>query len=172
SVSAQGYGDEVTFDFRAGKTGYRVVKPYYGIEFLKILSELSTPNNPIQNMKIFSHSYPRGLIMSDWSGFYDMPGPYDNNKAAYLHNLKEFTVNGKILFAPNSEIIMFGCNLANNGFTREFSVITGGTVIASHSGVMPEIAGNRETGIFISPTYWVKYTHGNMTILGKRIRAW
>lgn len=172
SVAAQGYGDEATFDYRAKKTGYKVIKPYDGIEFLEMLSEISTTNNHIINMKIFSHSYPRGIIMTDWSGFYDSPGPYDTARAAYLNDLKELIEAKKILFAVNSEIVMFGCNLANNGFSQKLSEITGGTVIASHSGVSPEILGNEETGIFISSTYWVKYTNGNMTILGKRIRAW
>lgn len=149
-----------------------MIKPFDGIEFLEMLSDISTPNNHILNMKIFSHSYPRGIIMTDWSGFYDSTGPYDKARAAYLEGLKELIETRKILFAVNSQIVMYGCNLANNGFSRRLSEITGGTVIASHSGVSPEIVGNKETGVFISSTYWVKYTNGNMAILGKRIRAW
>jgi hypothetical protein len=174
AVSAQGYGDEITFDFRAGKTGYSVIKPADGIEFLELLAAFSNKNHQILNMKIFSHSYPRGIIMTNWSGFYYSPGPNDTNRAAYLIDLAEFIEKGNISFAPNSQIVMFGCNLANGDFSRKLSEITGGTVIASYAGVSPEIKANKETGVFISAGRWVKYYNGQVAVydMGKRIRAW
>lgn len=172
SVSAQGYGAEPAFDYRAEKTGYIVIKPSTGIEFLELLSHFSHNFSAISIIKIFSHSYERGIIMTNWSGFYDKPGPEDTKEAAYISNLIEYINTGKIIFTPNPQIIMFGCNLGGS-FSRELSAAIGGTVIASEGGSYPEIAGNQETGVFISTSHWSVYKNGSYTYsAGKRFHAW
>lgn len=80
AVSAQGYGDEGAFDYRAEMTGHIIIKPSTGQEFLDMLADLSKSRGPIFLMKVFSHSYTRGIIMTNWSGFYDEPGPEDTKK--------------------------------------------------------------------------------------------
>jgi hypothetical protein len=172
AVSAQGYGAEAAFDYRAERTGHIVIKPSTGQEFLNILADLSQNRGPISLIKIFSHSYPRGIIMTNWSGFYDEPGPSDTKRAAYVSDLAARIQKGDILFAGGSQILLFGCDLAGN-FSIKLSAATGGTVIASSGGTYPEIAGGRETGIFISTDRWEVYTAGSFSYsAGKRLRAW
>ncbi|WP_422443633.1 hypothetical protein [Thermoanaerobacterium sp. DL9XJH110] len=172
AVSAQGYGNEAAFDYRAERTGHIVIKPRDGREFLNLLSELSRSRGLIHIVKIFSHSYPRGIIMTNWSGFYDEPGPHDTNRAAYVGNLAARIQKGEIIFSVDSQILMFGCNLAGN-FSKKLSAATGGTVIASAGGTYPEIRGGLETGVFISTSRWEAYKNGSFAYsAGKRLRAW
>ncbi|RKL63374.1 hypothetical protein DXT63_06265 [Thermoanaerobacteraceae bacterium SP2] len=172
AVSAQGYGAEAAFDYRAEMTGHTVIKPSSGQEFLEMLSELCKKGGAIYIIKVFSHSYPRGLIMTNWSGFYDEPGPSDTKRAAYVSDLAARIQKGDILFAGGSQILLFGCDLAGN-FSIKLSAATGGSVIASTGGTYPEIAGGRETGIFISTDRWEVYTAGSFSYsAGNRLRAW
>lgn len=171
SASAQGYGNEAAFDYRAEMTGHLIIKPSTGVELLEMLSNLST-NGAIYLLKIFSHTYARGIIMSNWSGFYDEPGPEDTKRARYISDLSEMISQGKIVFAPNSQILIFGCNTSGK-FSQELSAATGGTVIASAGGTYPEIWGNKETGVFISTGQWIAYKNGLYAYsVGKRLRAW
>lgn len=169
AVSAHGYGDEGAFDHRASRTGYTVLKPTTGKELLRMLSG----RGPINNLKIFSHSYPRGVILSNWSGFYYSPGPSDNDLAAYLEDLRAEILAGRIRFANGSVVAMYGCNLANEDYARKFSEVTGGTVVAARAGVHPQIAGGRETGVFISADRWQKFVAGRFAgDLGRHYRGW
>ncbi|HHW03804.1 MAG TPA: hypothetical protein GXX35_13530 [Thermoanaerobacterales bacterium] len=172
AVSAQGYGAEAAFDYRAQKTGHIVIKPSSGQEFLNMLAELSQTRGPISLIKVFSHSYPRGIIMTNWSGFYDEPGPNDTKKAAYVSDLSYHIKNGNIRFSGNSQILLFGCDLGGN-FSVRLSAATGGIVVASSGGTYPEIAGGRETGVFITTDQWEVYKAGSYSYsAGKRLRAW
>lgn len=172
SVSAQGYGNEAAFDYRAEMTGHIIIKPSTGIELLDMFANISTKVGAISVVKIFSHTYERGIIMSNWSGFYDKPGPEDTKRAKYIADLSEKILQGKIIFAPNPQIIIFGCNTAGK-FSQELSAAIGGTVIASAGGTYPEIWGNKETGVFISTGQWLVYKNGNFAYsAGKRFRAW
>lgn len=172
AVSLQGYGHEGAFDHRAEQTGFTVLKPYTGQEFLNLLTHISKNSGPIQNMKIFGHSYERGLIMTNWSGFYDEPGPDDTKRAAYISDLGARINQGDIKFMTNSQISMFGCNLAGI-FSEKLSATTGGTVIAPAGKSYPEIYGNRETGVFFATSHWSVYKNGVYVYsLGKRHRAW
>ncbi|MCG0274785.1 MAG: hypothetical protein L5655_01300 [Thermosediminibacteraceae bacterium] len=172
AVSAHGYGHEGAFDYRAFKTGHIVIKPKNGKEFLKMLSDISKTNGPIYLMKVFSHSYPRGIIMTNWSGFYDEPGPNDTPKAAYISDMVELINKREILFSSNPQIMLFGCNLAGN-FAEKLSAAVSGTVIAPRGDSYPEIRGNQETGIFIAVTQWEVYIKGRYAYsAGKRLRAW
>lgn len=172
AISAQGYGTEAAFDYRAEMTGHIVIKPSNGQEFLNMLAEFSQNQGVIYLLKVFSHSYPRGIIMSNWSGFYDEPGPNDTKKAAYVSDLSARIQKGDIRFAGGSQILLFGCDLAGN-FSIKLSAATGGTVIASSGGTYPEIAGGRETGVFITTDQWQVYTAGSYSYsAGKRLRAW
>lgn len=172
AVSAQGYGAEAAFDHRAEMTGHIIIKPSSGQEFLNMLAGLSQSRGPISLIKVFSHSYPRGIIMTNWSGFYDEPGPEDTKRAAYIADLSVQIQKGNILFASGSHILLFGCDLAGN-FSIKLSAATGGSVIASSGGTYPEIAGGRETGVFITTDQWEVYTAGNYAYsAGKRLRAW
>lgn len=169
AVSGHGYGDEGAFDHRAARTGYTVLKPTTGKELLHLLSG----RGPIRNLKIFSHSYPRGVILSNWSGFYDAPGPSDNGLAAYLDDLGAEIRAGRIRFTPGAVVALYGCNLANEDYTRRFSAVTGGAVIAARGGVYPQIAGGRETGVFISTDRWQKFTAGHLAAdLGTHYHGW
>jgi hypothetical protein len=126
----------------------------------------------IHTIKIFSHSYRRGIIMTNWSGFYDEPGPEDTKMAAYVQDMLVHVQSKKIIFTNNSQILMFGCNLAGV-FSEKLSSATTGTVIASDGGTYPEIRGNRETGVFISTSDWKVYKNGVYAYsAGKRLRAW
>lgn len=169
AVSCHGYGDEGAFDHRASRTRYRVLQPTTGKELLALLAQHGT----ILNLKIFSHSYPRGVILSNWSGFYHSPGPSDNELAAYLDELGAEIRAGRIRFAFGSVVALYGCNLANEDYARKFSEVTGGTVIASQAGVHPQIAGGRETGFFISGGSWEKFVAGRFAgRIGKHYRGW
>ena len=172
AVSAQGYGSEGAFDHRAEMTHHTIIKPKDGKEFLERLSELTSNISILQTVKIFSHSYRRGIIMTNWSGFYDKPGPDDTKRAAYIQDMSNYIKSKKIIFTNNSQILMFGCNLAGN-FSVWLSSATSGTVVASDGGTYPEIHGNRETGVFISTSDWKVYKNGVFTYsAGKRLRAW
>jgi len=171
AVSAQGYGDEGAFDYRAEMTGHMVIKPSTGQEFLDMLAELSQKFGPIFLMKVFSHSYHRGIIMTNWSGFYDEPGPEDTKRAAYLKDLSDRIQRGDIRFTPDSQILLFGCDLGT--FSQKLSAVTGGTVVGSDGGTYPEIWGNRETGVFLSTDDWLVFKNGTLAYrAGKRYRAW
>jgi len=171
AVSAQGYGDEAAFDYRAEMTGHTIIKPSTGQEFLEMLADLTKTRGPIFLMKVFSHSYPRGIIMSNWSGFYDEPGPQDTKKAAYLSDLADRIQKGIIRFTPDSQILLFGCDLGT--FSRKLSAVTGGTVVGSDGGTYPEIWGNRETGVFLTTDSWLVFKNGSLAYsAGKRYRAW
>jgi len=171
AVSAQGYGDEGAFDYRAEMTGHIIIKPSTGQEFLDMLADLSKSRGPIFLMKVFSHSYTRGIIMTNWSGFYDEPGPEDTKKAAYLRDLADRIQEGNIRFAPDSQILLFGCDLG--AFSQKLSAVTGGTVVGSDGGTYPEIWGNRETGVFLTTDDWLVYKNGSFAYsAGKRNRAW
>jgi len=172
AVSAQGYGAEAAFDYRAEMTRHTVIKPATGQEFLKMLAELSQTVGPISLIKIFSHSYERGIIMTNWSGFYDEPGPSDTKMAAYVSDLAAWIQKGDIRFAGGSQILLFGCNLTGN-FSMKLSAATAGSVIASDGGTYPEIAGGRETGVFITTDLWKVYIAGSYShSAGKRLQAW
>jgi hypothetical protein len=172
AVSAQGYGSEGAFDYRAEMTGHIVIKTHDGVQFLNQLSDISGNLGDIQTIKIFSHSYPRGIIMTNWSGFYDEPGPSDTERAAYVKDLADLIKSRSIIFSYNSQILMFGCNLSGK-FSEMLSGATSGTVIASAGGTYPEIVGNRETGVFISTSDWKVYRNGIFAYnAGKRLRAW
>ena len=169
AVSCHGYGDEGAFDHSASRTRYTVLKPTTGKELLGLLAQ----HGAIRNLKIFSHSYPRGIILSNWSGFYYSPGASDNEFAAYLDDLATEKAAGRIRFAGGSVIALYGCNLAAEDFARRFSEITGGTVVAAWAGVHPQIAGGRETGVFISAVNWEQYVAGRPAgSLGKHYRGW
>ena len=171
SASAQGYGDEGAFDHRAEMTGHIIIKPSTGQEFLDMLADLSQSRGPIYLLKIFSHSYPRGIIMTNWSGFYDERGKEDTKRAAYLSDLADRIQKGDIKFAPDSQILLFGCDLGS--FSQKLSAITGGTVIGSDGGTYPEIWGNRETGVFLTTDDWLVYRNGSFAYsAGKRLQAW
>jgi len=171
AVSSQGYGDEGAFDYRAEMTGHTIIKPSTGQEFLDMLADLSRNLGPISLMKVFSHSYYRGIIMTNWSGFYDEPGPQDTKRAAYLRDLADRIKKGDIRFTPNSQIILFGCELGE--FSQKLSAVTGGTVVGSDGGTYPEIWGNRETGVFLSTDDWLVFQNGSLAYrAGKRYRAW
>ena len=172
AVSGQGYGDEGAFDYRAEMTGYIVIKPRDGKEFLNMLAELSRTRGPLNIIKVFSHSYKRGIIMTNWSGFYDERGPEDTDRAAYVSDLATLVQNGEIVFTPNPQILLFGCNQDGN-FSEKLSAAIKGTVIASKGGSYPEIRGNRETGVFISTIRWEVYRNGAFShSAGTRLRAW
>lgn len=169
AVSGHGYGDEGAFDYRAQRTGYTVLKPTIGKELLQMLAG----QGPIQNLKIFSHSYPRGVILSNWSGFYDAPGPSDNHLAAYLDDLGALVRAGRVGFTPGAVIALYGCNLANEDYTRRLSAVTGVTAIAARGGVYPQIASGRETGVFVTTDRWQKFVAGNFAgDLGKNYHGW
>ncbi|NLZ53648.1 MAG: DUF4347 domain-containing protein [Thermoanaerobacteraceae bacterium] len=171
AVSAQGYGDEGAFDHRAEMTGHIIIKPSTGQEFLDMLADLSQNRGSIFFMKIFSHSYHRGIIMSNWSGFYDERGPQDTKKAAYLSDLADRIQRGVIKFTADSQILLFGCDLG--AFSQKLSAVTGGTVVGSDGGTYPEIWGNRETGVFLTTDDWLVYKNGSLSYrAGKRYRAW
>lgn len=172
AVSAHGYGDEEAFDYRAHKTGHLVIKPRNGREFLEMISDVSGFSGAINLIKVFAHSYPRGIIMSNWSGFYDEPGPKDTGMAAYISDLAELIKNGKVKFSPNPRWMLFGCNLAGR-FSEKLSLAVSGTVIAPRGDSYPEIAVNRETGVFIAVSRWEVFIKGKYAYsLGKRLRAW
>lgn len=173
AVSAHGYGAEEAFDFRAQQTGYTVVKPSTGDEFLSILQSFSN-SGLINDVKIFSHSYPRGIIMSNWSGFYKSPGPQDTPKAAYVKELAQRVSKGEIRFSSNARIVLFGCNTINESFTQALSRAIRGSVIGAEGGVYPEIINGKETGVFITTHRWVKYNNGSVvnSNMGKRLTAW
>ncbi|SHM05053.1 hypothetical protein SAMN05660826_00072 [Caldanaerovirga acetigignens] len=172
AVSAHGYGDEEAFDYRAHKTGHLVIKPKNGKEFLAMLSGVSATFGAISLIKVFAHSYPRGIIMTNWSGFYDEPGPKDTAMAAYVIDLEELIKKGKIKFSPNPRWMLFGCNLAGR-FSEKLSLAVSGTVIAPRGDSFPQIAGNRETGVFISVYRWEVFVKGKYAYsLGKKLRAW
>lgn len=172
AVSAQGYGHEAAFDYRAGRTGHIIIKPKDGKEFLDMLAQLSQTQGRLNIIKVFSHSYHRGIIMTNWSGFYDEPGPEDTNRAAYVSDLRARVQSGDILFTPNPQILLFGCNQDGN-FSEKLSAAIGGTVIASKGGSYPEIRGNKETGVFISTIRWEVYINGAFShSAGTRLRAW
>ena len=172
SVSAHGYGAEEAFDHRAEMTKNIVIKTKNGQEFLEMLTSLSKNQGTIRMLKIFSHSYPRGIIMTNWSGFYDEPGPHDTKQAAYIKDMATRVENGEIVFSPNCEIRIFGCNIGGS-FSQLLSMATHCTVIGSTGGTYPEIRGNRETGVFISTSEWAVYKNGNYTYsAGKRLKAW
>jgi len=172
AVSGQGYGDEGAFDYRAEMTGHIVIKPKDGKEFLELLAQLSRTLGPINIIKVFSHSYKRGIILTNWSGFYDEPGPEDTGRAAYVSDLAAKVQSGEIVFAPNPQILLFGCNQDGN-FSEKLSAAIRGTVIASKGGSYPEIRGNRETGVFISTMRWEVYINGAFShSAGTRLRAW
>nr|PZN03472.1 MAG: hypothetical protein DIU66_07370 [Bacillota bacterium] len=172
AVSAHGYGDEGAFDYRAHRTGHLVIKPRSGKEFLEMLSDVSRSSGPIELVKIFAHSYPRGIIMTNWSGFYDEPGPEDTPAAAYIKDLEEFIQKGRIKFSPNPRWLLFGCNLAGN-FSEKLSLCIAGTVISPRGDSYPEIAGKAETGVFIAVERWEAYVNGRYAYSpGKRLRAW
>ncbi|MEW6457701.1 MAG: hypothetical protein AB1441_01335 [Bacillota bacterium] len=174
AVSAQGYGDEPAFDHRARMTRTVVVKPHNGKELLETFAAFTRTHRTIRHVRIFSHSYPRGVIMTDMSGFYHSRGPNDTPQAAYVADLERAVAEGRIVFAPNCTISLFGCNLTSEGFTLKLSQAVSGTVIAATAGVYPEIAGGRETGVFIAVTRWQKFVKGQLAVpnLGKRYRAW
>lgn len=172
AVSAQGYGAEAAFDYRAEMTRHTVIKPSTGQEFLRMLAELSRTVGPISLIKIFSHSYERGIIMTNWSGFYDEPGPSDTKRAAYASDLAARVQKGDIRFVGGSQILLFGCDLTGN-FSIKLSAATGGSVIASAGGTYPEIYGGRETGVFITTDQWEVYTAGSYSYsAGTRLQAW
>ncbi|MDN5330787.1 MAG: hypothetical protein PWP45_12 [Tepidanaerobacteraceae bacterium] len=172
AVSAHGYGDEEAFDFRAHKTGHLVIKPRSGKEFLEMLTNVSRSSGAINLVKVFTHSYPRGIIMTNWSGFYDEPGPEDTNMAAYIIDLAERIENGKIIFSPNPSWMLFGCNLAGR-FSEKLSLAVSGTVIAPRGDSFPEIVGNRESGAFIAVSRWEVFIKGKYAYsAGKRLKAW
>lgn len=173
AVSAHGYGSEAAFDYRAQQTGYTVIKPRTGREFLEILQSYSK-QGVIENVKIFSHSYPRGIIMTNWSGFYKSPGPEDTPRAAYVKDMALMVERGKIVFSPEVKFMLFGCNTTNASFTLDLSSAIKGVVIGAEGGVYPEIIKGRETGVFISTLRWIKYYKGTVagSNLGKKIRAW
>ncbi|HHX22775.1 MAG TPA: hypothetical protein GX723_01940 [Thermoanaerobacterales bacterium] len=171
AVSAQGYGDEGAFDHRAEMTGHIIIKPSTGQEFLDMLADLSQHRGPINILKIFSHSYTRGIIMTNWSGFYDERGKEDTERAAYLSDLADRIRKGNIRFTPGSQVLLFGCDLG--AFSQKLSAVTGGTVIGSDGGTYPEIWGNRETGVFLTTDDWLVYRNGNFAYsAGKRLHAW
>jgi hypothetical protein len=174
AVSAQGYGDEPAFDHRAAMTRTTVVKPHNGKELLAILATYTGTHGSIRNVRIFSHAYPRGVIMTNMSGFYHTPDPADTALAAYIAELAQAVADGKIVFAPNCAVHLFGCNLTSKGFPLKLSAAIGGTVIAPTAGIYPEIAGDRETGVFIAVTRWQQFEKGLLTVpnLGQRWRAW
>jgi len=172
SVSAQGYGSEGAFDYRAEMTKHIIIKPSTGKEFLEMLVRLCEIHGTIVTIKIFSHSYPRGIIMKNWSGFYDDPGPDDTEEATYLKNLAEYVERGHIKIDPNCQIILFGCDLAGE-FSRRLSASARCIVIASDGGTYPEIWGNRETGNFLTTSDWKVYTNGSYSYTaGTSYRAW
>jgi hypothetical protein len=173
AVSAHGYGAEAAFDYRAQQTGYTVIKPRTGREFLEILQYYSK-QGAIENVKIFSHSYPRGIIMTNWSGFYKSPGPEDTPRAAYVKDMALTVERGEIVFSSEVKFMLFGCNITNASFTQDLSLSIKGVVIGAEGGVYPEIINGRETGVFISTHRWIKYCNGTVAVsnLGKRIRAW
>lgn len=172
AVSAQGYGSEGAFDHRAEMTGHTIIKPSTGQEFLEMLEQQSKSRGLILTVKIFSHSYPRGIIMSNWSGFYDDPGPDDTKRAAYIKDLSERVQKGNIRFAPDSQIILFGCDLAGE-FAQRLSAASRGTVIASDGGTYPEIWGGQETGVFLTTSDWKVYKNGSYIYsAGTSYRAW
>ncbi|NLU10490.1 MAG: hypothetical protein GXW90_06065 [Tepidanaerobacter acetatoxydans] len=171
SVSAQGYGNEAAFDYRAEMTGHLIIKPSTGHEFLNMLADLCQYQKSIYLLKIFSHSYPRGIIMSNWSGFYDEPGPSDTKRAAYLSDLADRIYKGEIRFITDSQILLFGCDLGS--FSQKLSSVTGGIVVGADGGTYPEIWGNRETGVFVTTGNWLVYKNGSLAYnAGKRYRAW
>ncbi len=174
AVSAQGYGDEPAFDHRARMTRTVVVKPHNGKELLEILAAFTKTHQSIRHVRIFSHAYPRGMIMTDMSGFYHSPGPNDTPLAAYVADLETAVAEGRIVFARDCTIQLFGCNLTSEGFTLKLSRAVGGAVIAATAGVYPEIVGGRETGVFIAVTRWQKFVNGTLAVpnMGKRWRAW
>lgn len=172
AVSSQGYGAEAAFDYRAEMTKHIIIKPSTGKELLEMLINLCKIHGPILVIKIFSHSYPRGIIMSNWSGFYDDPGPEDTEEAAYIKDLTESVQKGHIKFAPGCQIILFGCDLAGE-FSRRLSAAAGCIVIASDGGTYPEIWGNQETGVFLTTSDWKVYTNGSYSYTaGTSYRAW
>jgi hypothetical protein len=212
AISAQGYGDEPAFDHRAHMTRTTVIKPHSGAEMLEMLAAYTRTHRSVRHIRIFSHAYPRGVIMTNMSGFYHSPGLDDTELAAYVGNrgqrsevggqrpevrgwrsetgsrtqwdspratshpniLAAAVAEGRIVFAPNCSIHLFGCNLTSGGFTQKLSGAIGGVVIAATAGVYPEIAGGRETGIFIAVTRWQKFANGHLAVpnLGRRWRAW
>lgn len=174
AVSAQGYGDEPAFDHRAEMTRTVVVKPHNGKELLEILAAFSRTHRAIRHVRIFSHAYPRGVIMTDMSGFYHSQGPNDTARAAYVSDLEKAVAEGRIVFARDCTVSLFGCNLTGEGFTLKLSQAIGGAVIAATAGVYPEIAGGRETGVFIASTRWQKFVRGRLAVpnMGRRYRAW
>ena len=110
--------------------------------------------------------------MTNWSGFYDDPGPEDTDQAAYISDMAEWVKRGDIAFAPNAQIILFGCDLGGS-FSLMLSAATGCTVIAADGGSYPQIAGNQETGVFISTSDWKVYTNGSFAYsAGSIYNAW
>ena len=172
AISAQGYGSEGAFDYRAEMTRHIIIKPNTGQELLEILIKLCEIHGPIVIIKIFSHSYHRGIIMSNWSGFYDDPGPDDTKRASYIKDLAERVQRGHIRFTPDCQIILFGCDLAGS-FSERLSAAAGCTVIASDGGTYPEIWGNQETGVFLTTSDWKVYKSGSYSYsAGNSYRAW
>jgi len=174
AVSAQGYGDEPAFDHRAQMTRTVVVKPHNGKELLEILAAFTRTHRAVRQVRIFSHAYPRGVIMTDMSGFCHNRTGNDTSLAAYVADLESAVAEGRIAFAPNCTVSLFGCNLTSEGFALKLSQAVSGTVIAATAGVCPEIAGGRETGVFIASTRWQKFVRGRLAVpnLGRRYRAW
>ncbi len=174
AVSAQGYGDEPAFDHRAHMTRTTVVKPHNGKELLEMLAAYTRTHGSVRYVRIFSHAYPRGVIMTNMSGFYHSPGSDDTPLAAYIPDLEKVVAAGEVVFARNCAVHLFGCNLTSEGFPLKLSAAIGGTVVAATAGVYPEIAGGRETGVFIATTRWQKFVNGRLVVpnLGTRWRAW
>lgn len=174
AISAQGYGDEPAFDHRAHMTRTKMIKPHHGKELLEMLAVHTRIHRAIRIIRIFSHAYPRGVIMNDMSGFYYSAHPADTSLAAYIADLAQAITEGRIIFTADSIIYLFGCNITSEGFALQLSAATGRTVIAATAGVYPEIAGGRETGVFIAVTRWQKCINGRLAVpnMGRRMRAW
>lgn len=172
AVSGHGYGSEGAFDYRAEMTRHIVIKTRSGKEFLSMISQLCKTHGPIIILKVFCHSYPRGLIMTNWSGFYDERGPQDTDQAAYIAEMAEWIRRGDISFVPNAQIILFGCDVGGS-FAQKLSEATECTVIGPDGGSYPQIVGNQETGVFISTSDWKAYRNGSFAYsAGSSYNAW
>jgi len=172
AVSCHGYGDEGAFDHRAERTGHIVLRTRNGKEFLSMISNICRTHGPIIVLKVFCHSYPRGLIMTDWSGFYDERGSSDTDDAAYIGDLAGWIQRGDIAFAPGATIILIGCDVGGS-FARQLSAVTRCTVIGPEGSSYPEVWGNRESGIFIATEDWKVYNNGSFShSAGSKYHAW
>ncbi len=180
AVAAYGHGHQGAFLGRAQRTNAdRVLTPKSGGLLLKSLANNSSKQDPITKLAIFSHGYDRGIIMSENQGFYSQKS-LRGFIAALLGKLDQRDINdlsrmindGKIAFADDATIHLFGCNLASGEFAQALSDATGAAVIAAKGKVAPVNKNIRETGWFTADSGWYKHMpNQNPISIGKKVHS-